>query len=231
MQENSIEIRNLNFSYNPEERVIKDLDFAVPKGDFVAIIGGNGSGKSTLMKLILGELQPDTGTVEVLGRDIRTYNSYKEIGYVPQMSVVEKIAFPITVAEMVVLNLYEDMGFIKIPTKENKEKVDQVIDYMGLGAYRDRPVNELSGGLQQRSMIARAMINSPDLLILDEPTAGVDKENREDFLKSIQMLNDDRDLTIVLVTHEIKEVLEYTKLNTIYEISDGELEKREASEC
>lgn len=187
---------------------------------------GNGSGKSTLLKNMLGELRPQTGEVQILGKNIMDYTSYREIGYVPQLSVVETIAFPTTVREMVVLNLYEEMGFLKIPGKKEKEKVEKILSYMDLTPYRDYPVNELSGGLQQRAVIARAMVNDPDLLILDEPTAGIDVENRADFLATIQRLNDDKNLTVILVTHELQEVLSTNRVDCIYEIVEGLLKER-----
>lgn len=222
----SIEIKNLNFSYGLGGGILKNVNLSVDQGEFIVIVGGNGSGKSTLLKNMLGELKPRTGSIKVLGKNIEDYTSYKEIGYVPQISIVEAIAFPTTVREMVLLNLYEDMGPIKIPGKEEKEKVDNILKYMGLIEYKDYPVNELSGGLQQRSMIARAMVNNPKLLILDEPTAGVDQENRAEFLTTIQRLNDDKELTVVLVTHELQEVLESNHIDYLYEIMEGELLER-----
>lgn len=223
----SVEIENLDFSYEKEDQVLKEINFKVGRGEFVSIIGANGSGKSTLIKLILGELKADRGKIEVLGRDIGSYKSYKEIGYVPQISIVEKIAFPITVSEMISLNLYEDMGFIKIPRQENKEKIDEAIAYMGLESYKNKPINELSGGLKQRTMIARAMVNRPKLLILDEPTSGVDEKNKREFFKSIEKLNTDGKLTIILVTHEIDELTSYISIDKIYEIHHGRLVGRE----
>lgn len=225
----SLSIRDLNFSYTPDEKILDRVNLDLDMGEFTVIIGGNGSGKSTLIKNVLGELKPSSGTVEILGKPIQSYDNYKDIGYVPQMSVVEKIAFPITVTEMVVLNLYEDFGFLKFPKKEHIERTHEVLDYMELTPYKDYPVNELSGGLQQRSMIARAMINNPKILILDEPTVGVDKVSRAHFLKMIQRLNDERDLTILLVTHELDEVEKYAEIDSIYEIKDGRLEVREVA--
>lgn len=230
----AIRIKDLDFSYH-DHKVLTGINLELDMGDFIAIVGANGSGKSTFIKNLLGELKPQKGTVEVLEKPIASYKSYKEIGYVPQMSVVSKVSFPITVREMVVLNLYEDFGFFKFPRKKHYKKVDEMLEYLGLIDYKNKPVNELSGGLQQRTMIARAMINNPKLLILDEPTAGVDEESRISFLKTIQTLNDDKGTSLVLVTHELDEVMAYTKLDAVYEIKDGGLEKleikKEAKTC
>ena len=230
----AIRIKDLDFSYH-DHKVLTGINLELDMGDFIAIVGANGSGKSTFIKNLLGELRPQKGSVEVLEKPIASYKSYKEIGYVPQMSVVSKVSFPITVREMVVLNLYEDFGFFKFPRKKHYKKVDEVLEYLGLINYKNKPVNELSGGLQQRTMIARAMLNNPKLLILDEPTAGVDEESRISFLKTIQTLNGDKGTSIVLVTHELDEVMAYTKLDAVYEIKDGGLEKleikKEAKTC
>ena len=230
----AISIKNLDFSYL-DHKVLSDINLELEMGDFIAIVGANGSGKSTFIKNLLGELKPQKGSVEILEKPIASYKSYKDIGYVPQMSVVSKVSFPITVREMVVLNLYEEFGFFKFPRKKHFKKVDEILEYLGLIEYKNKPVNELSGGLQQRTMIARAMLNNPKLLILDEPTAGVDEESRISFLKTIQTLNDDKGTSIVLVTHDLDEVMAYTKLDAIYEIKDGGLEKleikKEAKTC
>lgn len=174
----------------------------------------------------MGELKPVKGEIEVFGKNISTYKSYKEIGYVPQISVIGKIAFPITVTEIVSLNLYESFGFIKFARRNHLERVREILAYIDILSYKDYPVNELSGGLQQKTMIARAMINNPKLLILDEPTVGVNKASRKHFLKMIQRLNDEKKISILLVTHELEEVNKFTHINSLYEIKEGFLKER-----
>ncbi|WP_311537534.1 ATP-binding cassette domain-containing protein [uncultured Anaerococcus sp.] len=218
----AIEIKNLTFGYN-KIPVIKSCDFSLEMGDLALILGGNGSGKSTLIKLMLGELKKDTGSIQILGKNIEDYKSYKDIGYVPQINIVNKISFPITCLELVSLNLYEDFGFIKIPKKSHYQKAKDILIKMGMEDYINTPVNELSGGLAQRAMIAKAMINNPQILILDEPTAGVDKESKENFFETIDILSEKFSITIVMVTHELKE-MESLKLNMKkYEMSEGRL--------
>lgn len=223
---NSIEIKNLTFG-DTEFPVLEEVDFTVKKGELISIVGGNGSGKSTLIKNILGELTPDSGRVKILGKDIKEYTSYRKIGYVPQLSIVEKIAFPITVLELVVLNLYEDFGFIKIPRKKHLKKAKAVLKDLGLEKYSNRPVNELSGGLQQRAMIARTLVVESEVLILDEPTAGIDKKNRKSFIQLLERLNKEKEMTILLITHELEEVLETIELSNIYEVKDKKIRQIE----
>ena len=216
----AIDIKNMDFGYN-EDLVLHDCNVTIEEGEFVLILGGNGSGKSTFLKVVLGELKPRKGEVNVLNKPISSYTSYKEIGYVPQINVVNSIAFPITCLELVTLNEYEDFGWLKIPRKVHYDKAKEVLREMGMEKYIHRPVNELSGGLQQRAMICRALINRPKLLILDEPTAGVDRDNKENFIRILKELNKDRGITVVMVTHEQKEIESITEVSKTYKIEDG----------
>lgn len=217
---NNIAVENVSFGYTGDI-VLKNLDFHIQSGEMVTIIGGNGVGKSTLMKLILGELVPDSGRIKLLGEDVRSMKDFKKIGYVPQGNVANKVTFPITCKELVCLELYDDFGFIKVPKKRHKQRSEEMLRGMGLEKYIHTPVNELSGGLQQRVMIARAMINEPELLIFDEPTAGVDEKSKVHFAEVIQKLNDEYKITIVLVTHELDWVKENLKTDYIYELKNG----------
>ncbi len=216
-----IEVKNLTFGYTGE-KIIDDVSFAIEEGEFAVIQGDNGSGKSTLLKLILGNLERESGTVEIMGKDIKNYKSFKDIGYVPQVNATNKISFPVTCCELVSLNLYEDFGIIKIPRKRHKIKAAEAIKKMGMEKYTDRPFNELSGGQQQRIMIARALVNDPKILVLDEPTVGVDQKSKEQFFKRIVALNRDENITIVMVTHEFELVKNYVE--RVYRISDGAVE-------
>lgn len=220
----SILVENLSFGYT-EDKVLDGLNLSIEKGEMVAITGGNGSGKSTLMRLILGELLPQEGTIKLAGQELKDLKSFQHIGYVPQGNVMDKVAFPLTCLELVVLNLYTDFGIIKIPRKRHKQRAKKLLTEMGLSQYIHVPFNELSGGLQQRVLISRAMINNPEILILDEPTAGVDDESKKRFAELIQELNEKNKLTILLVTHEIEWAKENMELNHIYRINNGELKR------
>lgn len=215
-----IKAENLYFSYQ-QDYVLKDLNFEMNKGELVVIVGGNGSGKSTFLKLVIGELSGE-GKLEVLGKELQEGRDYREIAYVPQNQNVNQIAFPLTCREMLVLNLYRDMGIVKIPRRAQKEKAERLLEKMGLKSYQNTPFNELSGGLQQRVMISRALINNPKLLILDEPTSGIDKDSKEEFLYLLQKLNDEG-VAIVLVTHELELVKNYLKADRLLEMNEGRL--------
>ena len=220
----AVSIDNLNFSYS-QTPVLKDCNLNVDLGEFTVILGGNGSGKSTLIKLMLGELKKKSGEIKILGKNIEDYVSFKDIGYVPQINIVNKIAFPITCLELVSLNLYEEFGLIKIPKKNHYQKAKDILKKMGMENYINTPVNELSGGLAQRAMISKAMINDPKILILDEPTAGVDKYSKDHFFETIDFLSKKFNVTIIMVTHELKEMESLNIKMTKYEMIEGSLKK------
>lgn len=219
-----IDIKDLYFGYT-KELVVKDINLDVEKGQVVAIQGENGSGKSTLLKLILGQLTPDKGKILIDGKNIKEIEDLRHIGYVPQVQNFNDIGFPITTREIVVLNLYQDFGFIKIPRKKHKEKAEEILKSLGLEKYINTPYNQLSGGFKQRTMIARALINNPDLLILDEPTAGVDIESKESFLKLINQTNKERNITILIVTHEMDLIEKNLNLSATYKMEGGSIIK------
>lgn len=220
----AVSINNLNFSYS-QIPVLKNCNLNVDVGEFTVILGGNGSGKSTLIKLMLGELKTNSGEIKILGKNIEDYVSFKDIGYVPQINIVNKIAFPITCLELVSLNLYEEFGLIKIPKKNHYQKAKDILKKMGMEKYINTPVNELSGGLAQRAMISKAMINDPKILILDEPTAGVDKYSKDHFFETIDFLSKKFNVTIIMVTHELKEMESLNIKMTKYEMIEGSLKK------
>lgn len=218
----AIKVSNLVFGYNAMP-VLKDLSFSIPEGDLCCITGENGSGKSTLMKLILGELKGYKGTISLFGKTMKEYNDLTWIGYVPQASIMNKVAFPTTCREIVVQGLYKQFGIVRIPRKKHYQVAEQALAKMDLERYARVPFNQLSGGLQQRVMICRALINDPKLLILDEPTAGVDKESKESFLGLLNKINQEQKITCLLVSHEYQLVSERLKLDSTYRIEDGRI--------
>lgn len=218
---NLIEINNLKFAYKTEY-ILKDLSFKVEQGDFLAIIGENGSGKSTLIKLILGNLKKDSGDIKLLGKPIEDFQAFEKLGYVPQVNDLSSISFPITSKEYVVMNLYKEFNIFKRPRKEQWEKVDIVFKTLGITELESIAFKDLSGGQKQKVMIARALVSNPDILILDEPTVGIDGESKDEFLKLLYHLNTHHEKTILIITHEMNIVKDY--VNKIVKIENGRIE-------
>lgn len=217
----AIEIKNANFSYD-SDFILKDLNFTVHNKEKIAIIGGNGVGKTTLIKIIVGELKLNLGSIKIFEEDLNT-SSLKRIGYVPQSQKENLYTFPITVKELVTLQLYDSLGKFKIPRKEHYNKTMNLLKKMNLEKYANYPIKELSGGLRQRVVITRALMNNPDILIFDEPTSGVDESSKIQFAKTIEELNKKFDVSIILITHELDWIKNNLKLDSIYELKNGGL--------
>lgn len=216
-----IEIDKLKFAYKTEY-IIKDLSLRVNQGDFLAIVGENGSGKSTLIKLILGTLKKDGGSIKLLGEDIEKFDKFEKLGYVPQVNDLAKISFPVTCREYVVMNLYKEFNLFKRPGKEQWDKVDIAFKTLGITNLEKLAFRDLSGGQKQKVMIARALVANPDILILDEPTVGIDGESKDEFLKLLYHLNTHHGKTILMITHEMNLVKDY--VNKIARIENGRIE-------
>lgn len=197
-----IEIQDLSFSYE-DDLILDNINLKIEKNDFISLAGSNGSGKSTFLKLIIGELKHFEGSIKLFGQDIENFDQWERFGYVPQISRDNSTNFPISVKEMILLNLYHDFNFFNLPNKKHKRQVMDTINTFNLDHIADRNFNKLSGGQKQRVMIAKAMVHNPEILIFDEPTVGVDKESKEDFYSLIAHLHDMHNITIILVTHEM----------------------------
>ncbi len=189
MLKSQIEVKNLSFSYNKESPVIDNLSFTVKKGDYLGIIGPNGGGKTTLVKLILGLLSPTRGSVCVLGN----------CGYVPQKAAQEIAGLPATVKEI-----------LESGKKENTQKIDEMANITGVKKYENKLISELSGGERQKVFITRALIKNPDILVLDEPSAGVDVSSQDNFYSFLRKINE-KGITIIFVSHDINVIVSETK--------------------
>ncbi|KKR33411.1 MAG: ABC transporter related protein [Candidatus Gottesmanbacteria bacterium GW2011_GWC2_39_8] len=196
-----VKLEKVSFSYTKEEAV-KNVSLLVHKGDYTGIIGPNGGGKSTLLKLMLGILKPNKGTVELFGTDINHFKDWQKIGYVPQKAHVDT-NFPVTVEEMVAMGRYGLRGLFHFPTREDKEKVYQALKHVDMVDFRNKQMSDLSGGQQQRVFIARALATEPEIIFLDEPTVGVDVKTQKQFYELLRILNRKLELTLVLVSHEL----------------------------
>lgn len=205
-----IEVKDLVFSYGKDE-VLNKVSFDLNRGDFLTIQGENGSGKSTLIKLILKDLKKDSGQIKLFGEDLENFDDYSKIGYVPQVNDANKIAFPVTGKEFVVLNLYKKFNIFNRPNKECYKKVEEIFEILNIENLLNIPFKQLSGGQAQKVMIARAMVNDPRLLLLDEPTVGVDEKSKRDFLKLLAHLNDKHKISILMISHEMDVVREFSK--------------------
>ncbi len=206
--EKAIEVKNLAFAYG-QTPVFDHLDFSVEKGAFTALIGANGSGKSTLMKLLLGELRATEGSIVLFGEDIKDFELWKRIGYVSQEGLSRKVDFPASVMEVVLSSLYSEIGLFHLPGKREKELALKALDAVGLREYSRRLISELSGGQRQRVLIARALVSKPMLLILDEPSTGMDSDSLSSFYELLYNLNKSEGLTILMVSHDLDRISSY----------------------
>jgi ABC superfamily ATP binding cassette transporter, ABC protein len=198
---NILEVENLSFSYS-KSPILENVNLTIDEGEFVTISGANGSGKSTLIKLILGQLERDIGSIKLFDSPLEKFNDFEKIGYVPQVREASELSFPITSREYVVLNLYKSFNKFKRPTRNNWLMVDSVLKSLNIIELRDIPVNKLSGGQAQRVMIARALVNNPEFLILDEPTVGIDKKSKDDLINLLIHINQNHKKTILMISHE-----------------------------
>lgn len=216
--ESIISIKNVSFSYSGGVNVLENLSFDIYKKDFIAIIGANGSGKSTLLKLILKELNPSDGEIFISSTNIKNFKEWDTIGYVPQINAGNIPGFPITALEIVTLNLYNKMGFFKFSRKSHIELAKRALSQVNMLDFANIPINKMSGGQQQRIMIAKSLINNPKILIFDEPTTGIDKESKDQLFKILTHLNRIHGITILLVTHELEIMKD--NLTKVVEIRD-----------
>lgn len=210
LEEPYIKLENVSFSYDSIP-VIEDLTFTVRKGEYLGIIGPNGGGKTTLIKIILGLLHPTNGVVTLFGKDRHDFKEKHRIGYVPQRVTQAEKSFPATVFEVVRTGRIARLGFFERFTKEDIEMVERAMKISGIERYRDTLIGNLSGGERQRVFIARALASEPDVLILDEPTVGVDIGAQKTFYDFLASLNRDHNLTIIFISHDIDAVSQETK--------------------
>jgi zinc transport system ATP-binding protein len=197
-----IEAKNISFAYEGKN-ILDNTSLEIYQGDFMAIVGPNGSGKSTLMKICTGLIKPKQGNVVMFGKEINKFKEWGRIGYIPQKATSFNQDFPATVEEIVKSNLYSRVGLMGRINKKHIEKVHEVLDLVGMLDYQDRLIGRLSGGQQQRVFIAKALVSSPEVLFVDEPTTGIDANSEKDFYALMEELNREKNITVVMVTHDI----------------------------
>ena len=195
-----LELKEITTGYYFNKPVIEGVNLRVPTGSFIGILGPSGSGKTTILKIITGLHKPWHGTVEFKGSE---RGRKPIIGYVPQVESVDW-TFPVTVREVVSMGIWNQSGAGPWINKRTDERIRYVLENLEIEAYMTRQISELSGGEQQRVFLARALIRFPDMIVLDEPTSGVDYNTRERILGLLAKLNGDGNgITIVLTTHDI----------------------------
>lgn len=200
-----LEIKNISVGYEADKPILKNVDLSVYENDFLGIIGPNGGGKTTLLKTILGLIKPTQGSVKF-------YKNNKEskinLGYLPQINKIDK-KFPISVFDVILSGLTAKRNLFSYYTNEQKNKAKDIANIMGLNDFLDRPIGNLSGGQLQRTLLGRAIVDDPDLLILDEPSSYVDKRFETDFYKILENIN--KNTAIVLVSHDVGTVVSLVK--------------------
>ncbi len=196
-----IELSDISFNYH-NETVLNNISFAINKGDYVGIIGPNGGGKTTLLKIILGLIKPLSGQVKLFDQDINNFIEWSKIGYVSQRFGHTEIDVPVTVEEVVQQGRVNKIGFFKSFSSVDTVMFEQAMVISNIQHLKHKLIGELSQGEKQRVLIARAICGEPEILILDEPVAGVDLLSQEKFYTFIKDLNK-KGLTIIFVTHEI----------------------------
>jgi len=193
-----ISLRNISFSYE-KEKVLENVSFDVEDKDFFAIVGPNGGGKTTILKLILGLIHPDDGEVLISGKKVAGSGRDK-VGYVPQFSHHD-LNFPISVEDVVFQGLMNSNSFFPTPSANDKKVVAEALEKVGLTDRKNMRFGELSGGLKQRTLVARAIVSQPEILLLDEPVASVDSSVERDIYEMLKELNEK--MTIIMVSHDL----------------------------
>ena len=203
-----LNIEGLWVKYNGAE-VLRRISFRVGPGDYVGIVGPNGSGKSTLIKAALGLVGAERGQVALFGAPLESFTEWRRIGYLPQRLKFFNPNFPATVEEIVGLGLLAGKRLPRKLTGEDRQAVENTLEFMGITEIRKRIIGELSGGQQQRVLLARSVVGKPELLILDEPTTALDPETRDKFYTLLKNLNKELGTTVILVTHDTSSIGTY----------------------
>ncbi|HEY3398247.1 MAG TPA: ATP-binding cassette domain-containing protein [Armatimonadota bacterium] len=197
-----VSVEHVDFAWDAA-LVLHDCNLEVREGQFLGLLGPNGGGKTTLIRLILGELVPGRGRVSVLGQEASRLGARRRlVGYVPQRERAE-ISFPATALDAVVMGTFAGLGWGRRVTHTQREAALHTLERLGIPEVAHKPLRELSGGQQQRVFVARALVSSPRLLLLDEPTVGMDVAGQESFFEQLHSLQDGTDLTIIMSTHDM----------------------------
>jgi ABC-type Mn2+/Zn2+ transport system ATPase subunit len=203
-----LEVKDLWFSYG-KRPVLEGVSLQVPAGSFAALIGPNGAGKSTLLRILLGILKPHQGTVTLFDRPPGQHG--QPIGYVPQGIHLPR-GFPLSVLDVVLMGRFGNLGPVRRPNREDRQRVHEALEQVGMDHLATRRFEDLSGGQRQRVLIARALVSEPCLLILDEPTSGLDPAARQRFYDQVCDLQRARGLTLFCASHDVEDVARHAQM-------------------
>lgn len=198
-----IQFDHASFGF-PGVVALKDICLSITAGEFVGVIGPNGSGKTTLCRAVLGLMAPIEGHLHIFDcacEELRCHHRAK-IGYLPQKGVVDQ-NFPVTVLETVMMGRFGALGLFRRPGREDRAIALEALAHVGMDTHKDTALGHLSGGQQQRVFIARALAQEPKVLLLDEPTTGLDITTQHNVIELIQHLHEELKLTVLLITHDI----------------------------
>lgn len=202
-----LEAHDLCASYR-HQPVLHGVDVALPAGALVGLLGPNGAGKSSFLKAVMGELKPDSGWVKLFGQDLSKVRN--RIAYVPQRESVDW-DFPVTVADVALMGTYGELGWWRRVDKAHRERAAAALDRVGMTPFAKRPIGELSGGQQQRVFLARALAQDADLLLMDEPFAGVDASTEQAIVSVLKDLRE-AGRTVLVVHHDLQTARKYFDL-------------------
>lgn len=200
-----VELEDVAVEYPGGIHAVEGVNLRVEPHEFLGLLGPNGAGKSTLISVILGLHKPTRGLVRLFGRPVSS-ESLRRVGYVPQRPQATYPDFPATVLETVLFGRAAEMHPFRRVTRKDHEKADEVLKLLGIEDLRNRRIGQLSGGQTQRVFVAKSLVGDPELLILDEPTSGMDVQSRRDFHAMLARLNHDLGIAIILTSHEVHAV-------------------------
>jgi len=220
-----IKLSNISFRYRSNKEkprfFLNDISLNITKGEFISLLGPNGTGKSTLLKILSGILVPSSGDILFDNQDYKSLNRKYlagKIAFVPQISTV---VFPFTVSEIVVMGRNPHKSFFGFEEKDDLRKTNEALEVVGLSGLNDKYITEISGGELQRTFIARALVQEPEILLLDEPNAHLDIKHQVFIFNLLKRINEMNDITIIAVTHDMNLASEFGKRCVV--LKDGKI--------
>lgn len=203
-----LEINNVKFAYQSAD-VLKDISFKASNGEVIGILGKNGCGKTTLMRCINAHLRPHSGSILIDGKDVSKMTKRDLAKNMAVVSQHVNLSFPFTVLETVMMGLYPTSEWMQQPTSEEMERIMDSMNATSVTEFAERPVTELSGGEKQRVLIARALVQDPEIFLLDEPTLHLDINHQFNLMEMVNRLARDRNMLVIIVTHDISLAARY----------------------